>query len=326
MATRVRLTDPRRNASKRIAVEDSIPYPGTVNQPNRKFRRRDEYHTFEHSRNHETPDMRTEWRDDSHDEIGFGIPDTRGPMVASVRVAANKAVRVAVLLLGDKVDGDTIEAQARDFMSMDVRALDRTISRFAETQDLYEDEAEEVVASDELADPASGRTDEVVAAEAPAAKAPVVEAPAAKEPVVEAPVVKASVAEAPVVKASVADAPAAKAPVVEEPVVAADETIEDIIAEDEEVEDEVTEASDEDGENGEMDIEFTGSADMDDTGDAAADLEGVFDEAPKTASTPRARKAGIKRLGGQPRVASASGVADSLSSLWDSAPDLDQIW
>ena len=63
----------------------------------------DEYHTFEQQVNHELPDMRHEWKDDERDDIGFGVAEPWGespkvPTVASVRVAANKAVRIAVLL------------------------------------------------------------------------------------------------------------------------------------------------------------------------------------------------------------------------------------
>jgi len=59
-----------------------------------------------------------------------------------VRVAANKAVRLAILLLGEKTPEGVIEAQARDFMALGNSAMDRTLSRFAKTQSLY--------ASDEL--------------------------------------------------------------------------------------------------------------------------------------------------------------------------------
>jgi len=135
MNKRVRLT-------KRMAADGSIPYPGNVNQPGRTDPAWDEYHTFEQQVNHELPDMRTEWKDDSRDDVGFGIPEANPPTVASVRVAANKAVRIAVLLLGEKVADSVIEAQARDFMSLTQESMDRTLDRFAKTQKLYADEDE----------------------------------------------------------------------------------------------------------------------------------------------------------------------------------------
>ena len=143
---RVRLT------SRNYSAAGQEPYPGNVNQPDRKDPAWDGYHTFEQSINHELPDMDHDWQNDTRDDIGYGIPEPWGksPTVASVTLAANKAVRVAVLLLGEKVDDEVIEAQARDLMAMSQVALDATIQRFADTQDLYEsedeDEDEEVVA------------------------------------------------------------------------------------------------------------------------------------------------------------------------------------
>lgn len=137
--SRVRLTARGRSAA------DQTPYPGNVNQPDRTDPSWEQYHTFEQNVNHELPDMRHQWQDDSRDDIGFGIPEAWGkqPTLASVRVAANKSVRIAMLLMGDKVSDEVIEAQATDFMAMGQAAMDRTLSRFAETQKLYaEDEAE----------------------------------------------------------------------------------------------------------------------------------------------------------------------------------------
>lgn len=134
MSSRVRLTARGRSAA------DQTPYPGNVNQPDRKDPAWDQYHTFEQRVNHELPDMRHEWQNDSRDDIGFGVPEAWGkqPTVAAIRVAANKAIRVAILLLGDKVGDECIEAQARDLMAMGPKAMDRTMQRFAETQAAYE--------------------------------------------------------------------------------------------------------------------------------------------------------------------------------------------
>jgi hypothetical protein len=150
--SRVRITARDRQGA------DQTPYPGNVNQPDRSDPAWDEYHTFEQKVNHELPDMRHQWQDDSRDDIGFGVPEPWGksPTVAGIRIAANKAVRVAVLLLGDKVSDEVIEAQAKDLMFMGHQAMDRTLQRFADTQKLYAEEEEkkdeakeEVKAADE---------------------------------------------------------------------------------------------------------------------------------------------------------------------------------
>ena len=138
--------------------------------------------------NHELPDLRHEWEDDERDDIGFGIPEPWGsnpevPTVASVRMAANKAVKIAVLLLGEKVDDKTIEEQARDFMSLSREAMDRTLARFAATQKLYAedegDEGEQKEADDDGAAEKEASKDLAEGKKAEAGKAEAAKAPAA---------------------------------------------------------------------------------------------------------------------------------------------------
>ena len=50
---------------------------------------------------------------------------------------ADKAVRLAVLLLGDKVPDSEIEAQSRIFMKMELTDLEETIKRFYDTEKVY---------------------------------------------------------------------------------------------------------------------------------------------------------------------------------------------
>ena len=57
----------------------------------------------------------------------------------NIRLKAQKSVKLAVLLLGEKVSEDLIEAQARDFMNLDHEQLDASLMRFAATKDLYEE-------------------------------------------------------------------------------------------------------------------------------------------------------------------------------------------
>jgi len=135
MSKRIRLTDRRRQA----VDSPGTPYPGNVNLPERQFKEHAQYDNWKEVVNHPLPDMRHEWQDNPRDEIGFGIPKSNSlqPTLASVHVAADKAVRASVLLLGEKVAETVIEEQARDFMLMGGEALDRTLGRFQQTQKLY---------------------------------------------------------------------------------------------------------------------------------------------------------------------------------------------
>jgi hypothetical protein len=93
---------------------------------------------------HETQSDHTDWKNDKHDEIGLGVPKSEAEIarIASQRLAANKAVKIAMNLLGDRCSEDVIAAQGRDFFAgMSMTAMDNTIRRIAETEALYNDEA-----------------------------------------------------------------------------------------------------------------------------------------------------------------------------------------
>ena len=72
--SRTRLTA---RENDRTAVEDSIPYPGTVNQPDRKFKKRDQYDIDWETINHPYPDMRTECEGCCEQVRSFGSPASR---------------------------------------------------------------------------------------------------------------------------------------------------------------------------------------------------------------------------------------------------------
>ena len=277
---RVRLTD-RRRAKERKAVEDNIPYPGTVGQPGRKFKKRDQYDNWEEVVNHPLPDMRTEWREDKRDDIGFGISkEGVAPTVASIRSAASKSVKLAVLLLGDKVDEDVIEEQARDFMKLGNDALSRALGRFSETEKLYSQDEEEDEEDEE---------DEEEKKES---------------------------------KASDEDN-------------TDDDSSESVKAEDdeEEKEDEEDEeekkSSDEEevvsaSEAAELDIEVNQVFEDQEDPEAEKLLAEVFDDGIETASDDD-EKEGIKKLGGQPKI--ASDVSDEdISTIWEDAPDVSDVF
>ena len=325
---RVRLT--------RKAADGSIPYPGNVNQPGRTDPAWDQYHTFEQQVNHELPDMRHEWKEDERDEIGFGVQEsvknpgaapigeakgTPAPTMASVRVAANKAVKLAVLLLGEKVPEKVIEQQARDFLHLGSEAMDRTIARFANTQKFYAED-EDVTSSKALAEqnkavppaiqtPANPQEADKAASEKKAEEK-VVEAAAAPKKAVEAP---APVVEEKEAKSKKAEEVAPVAPVapVEEKKEAAKKTS----------------ATD-------MDIELQGAEEeMAPDPEADAKLASLFkadevpaedEEAKPVEAKTTAKKAGVTRLGGQPKVAAEGGEQTDLSSLWASAPDVNELF
>lgn len=383
--SRVRLTARGRSAA------DQTPYPGNVNQPDRQDPDWDQYHTFEQKTNHELPDMRHDWQNDGRDDIGFGIPEEWGksPTVASVRVAATKAVRVAVLLLGEKVEDEVIEAQAKDFMSMGTKAMDRTLQRFADTQQFYADDdadeddekveevkveakqaATEAEFKPEIAVPGSEEQPKVAEDKAedkkedkPVEKVEEEKKAADKveekvEDTVKASDVKAMIASAvaEAMKAALPDFIQKKvdekkekeddkkasddAAKTEEKVedekkaAAADEAAEEVV---EKAEDKVEakKSAATAQERASFDIELTGAMDDEVAPDPEADerLASLFDDqSGVTAGTSdrkveaSQKKAGIKKLGGQPRVVTASDGGVDISSIWQSAPDVSEAF
>ena len=327
MPKRVRLTE-RRN---REAVDGSIPYPGNVNQPDRQFKQHDQYDNWEEVVNHPLPDMRHDWKNDERDDIGYGVPEPWGqspgaPTVASVRVAANKAVKLAYFLLGNKVAEEIIEDQANDFMLLGPEAIDRTLARFADTGELY--------AEDEGDDEDEDESEEGESKEAAEKKAEDEDAAEAEE-------------------GEHKDAAEAESAESEEgeSKEAAEEKAED---EDESEEGESKEAAekkaededdDDDGDDeGEgdskeasaepagMDIEL-GPAASGEEPEADERLASLFDddipeELPEPGAGQReaSEKKGVKTLGGQPRVAGNGGESQDISSIWDDAPDVSEVF
>jgi hypothetical protein len=364
---RKRLTARMEEARGRRAVEDNTPYPGTVNQEGRKFKRRDEYDIDWETTNHPFPDMRHEWKGDSRDEIGFGIPEGNPPTVASIRVAANKAVRIAVLLLGDKVGDEVLEAQARDLMGMDGEAMDRTLQRFADTQELYA-EAETTEASEEepkKVEAEEGKTEETTEASEEEPKK------AEDEAKDEEPKKAEEAAEAS--DESKDDEPkkaededekadedkdeddgekeASDESKDEEPKKADEEPKK--AEDDEDGDDKDDDGDDEDGDkeaseepkkaeeepapkkSTEFDIELTSASadEVDEDPEADARLAEALGMGENDAKQGRGveaaeqpQKAGIKKLGGQPRVASDGDGEADISSIWRTAPDVNEVW
>jgi hypothetical protein len=335
MDKRVRLT-------ARKAADGSIPYPGNVNQPGRTDPAADKYDNFEQKVNHELPDMRTDWKGDSRDEIGFGIPEAWGknPTTASVKVAANKAVKLAYLLLGEKVEEEVIEAQARDFMMLGPVAIDRSLTRFAKTQSLYAkseetEEGEEKTAAkgevpeafkknwDKGDDKKDEKKDDKAEKDAKKAAEDADAAEKAKKAAEEAE--KAEKAEKEAKKAAEEADKAEKAKKAAEEADKAEKEAKKA-AEEEEV------SASKKG----FDVELSSSMDgeLDASEDEDGRIAGLFDDnIPSELPMPGAgrkgseasEKKGVKRLGGQPRVAS-EGVGSDIGSIWDAPPDVSELF
>ena len=266
---RVRLT--KRMAARNRKADSAEPETAIDLGKNRSYHKIDEYHTFEPSLNHWEPDMRHEWKEDKHDETGFGVPK-----MAKVYMAAKKATKLAMMLLGENADEAVLEKQARAFMRMGDKALTASIERWAECNCEGENCEKDCKAAEEAPAEETSPTPEE------SAPAPVEEAPAEET------------------------APVAE-PAPEEPA-------------DVEVSDELVDT----------DVDFDEPADDADNG-ADADIEACFAADGEEEATPVAepavasKKAGLKRLAGQPTlVRVASKNADDLAGVWDkwSNPDV----
>ena len=281
---RIRLT---KRASRSKVADSATPQTAIDLGKNRTYHKIDEYHTFEPSLNHWTPDMRHDWKENPREETGHGIPK-----MAKVYMSAKKATRLASLFLGKNAGADAVEKQARAFMRMGDKALTASLNLYAEC---------------------NGQGCDVEKASAPA---PVEEAPAPAP-------VEAEEAPAPApapVEAEEASAPA-PAPVEEAPAPAPVEAEEEAPApapvEEAPADVEVTDAP------ADAEIEFDepadGTVEVDD--ELVACFEGT-DEGGEEVVAPAgdanvARKAGIKKLAGQPTlVRVASKKADELADLW----------
>lgn len=295
---RIRLT--QRMAARNRQADSAEPETAIDLGKNRTYHKIDEYHTFEPSQNHWEPDMRHEWKEDKHDETGFGVPK-----MAKVYMAAKKATKLAMMLLGENADERVLENQARAFMRMGDKALTASIDRWAQCKGEECCDNAPVEGCNKNAD-----DDEP---EAPVAPAPA-EAPAEDPaPAEEAP----APAPAPAEDAAPAEAPAED--VVEEaPAEAPAEASADDPA-DVEVSDELVD----------NDVDFDEPADNADNG-ADADIEACFaadgeEEVAPTVDSATPKKAGLKKLAGQPTlVRVASKNADDLAGVWDkwSNPDV----
>ena len=378
---RVRLTQRRREAA------EFVDYPGTVNQPDRTFKADDKYENEDSWMvdGWELQDLPTRF-DDKRNEMN--IPDattepsqSRKAKVAATRNAASKAVRLAMLLLGDKVPEKVIEGQAHDFMRLGGECLTNALKRYAATEKLYakksedeeveaEDDEEEVVETGAKKKKKKAEDDEKVAEEEE-----VVEETGAKKKKKKSEDDEEEVVEETGAKkkkksdddededdeVEVVETGAKKKKKKAEVEIEVEDDEDE--GEDEEdtgakkkkkkAEDEDAEAEEDTGAKkkksedepekkraGELDIEMTAAeGEVEMSADERAVLASLYadsepgqvvssddeDEDDEIEIEEQPKKAGVQKLGGQPKVASSGGEVD-LGSLWKDAPDLGSVF
>lgn len=281
---RVRLTSRNRKAESQA---DGL-FPGDVGNMERSknYHKMDDYHKFEQTVNHELPDMRHEWKDDKRDENNIPVPK-----VASLYAAAQNAIKLSMMLLGDKAPQKTIEAQARDFMKLGNTKLVASMNRWLETE-----ECEECV---------EGCDDKV----------------AEEEPMVEEEMVEEEQPVAPVADEMIEEAQEEETVEAEEEMIEEAEDEEIVESDDEEIVEEEMEIAEETSDlNTEVDFE---NISEEETVEADEELQAIFendtedDENEVMTSKVASKKKGIKKIAGQPKlVRVASKKADELEGLW----------
>jgi hypothetical protein len=273
-----------------------------VGQPDRKFPENDKYDNYKMTvESHDLQDMEHGWKNDKHDETGIGVMDKASVDAAKMKSSAVKAVKASVLFLGEKTPEKILEAQAKDFMAMGPDALARTLERFAATEKLY------VASCDCGVDGCKCDTKEdckCASKAEPKTACMTADAPVPPPPVADA--VPPMPPPAPVLPPptdAVPPMPPA-APVVAEAAPAAP-AADDMFGEGE---------------------DEAGSPEDD------AALQGLFDDktelGPKgvqASKTESSAKQGVKTIGSQPRIASATG-SDDLENIWESAPDVKHLF
>lgn len=296
---RIRLTQRMKKAESQA---DGL-FPGDVGNEERSknYHDMDEYSTFEQTVNHELPDMRHEWKEEKRDENNIPVPK-----VAALYAAAQNAIKLSMMFLGDNAPQKMIEAQAKDFMKLGNSRLVASMNRWIETEDEEKVEEEAPKAEEEKPVEADDET------EAPD------EAPAAVEAPVEQPAPAVAEEEAP----AVAEEPAA--PVAEEaPAVADEEVMEEPAPEAPVADEEEIKIEDEGAQDLNTEVDFSKADDATEEVEPDKNLEALFadeeveDDQKEVVAKTASKKQGIKKIAGQPKlVRVASKKVDELEGIW----------
>ena len=285
--SRIRLT--QRMAAKNRKADKAVPESSIDLGKNRTYHEMDEYYTYDIEC--EAPNNNHGWKKNPRESTGHGIPKD-----ARVYMAAKKATKLAMMLLGTNASDAVIESQARAFMRMGDSALTASIDRWAGCNGDCCNKGEEACGvAEEAAEVEAGRKKKTE-------EAPVEEE--TKPEAAPAPDGEGEAAPAPAPDGEAAPAPEADIDMPEEIKDEGEVTFDD----DEEPKEEPKEES---------------KKETDDANEMAM-LASIFadDDAeqdkPAPASTVASRKEGVKRLCGQPTLTRVASVkSDDLTSLWD---------
>lgn len=312
MGKRVRLTNKFRKAVE-SGERSKEEFPGDVGNEDRKDPTPDQYVIGDPSDFAEDVDKSNKWKEDGkREENNMGVTRMSSAQKAKVRAAASKAVKLAVCLLGDKVADDLIESQAKDFLKLGSEGLDRTLKRFSDTEELYKvaKEGKSEKMTEDNKNVMFSANDEVEAAKKD------------KDEKDEKEAAKKDEDEKDEKEAAKKDEDEKDEKKAEDEEKKEDEKPE-MIAEKED-EPEMETASDASG----IDIvlssdEISASLDFDALDDRKASdlIAGLLDG--KDVEVPV--KKGVKKLGGQPRVASNQNQTNELDMLWEKTPDISKL-
>ena len=202
--------------------------------------------------------------------------------------------------------------------SMNEAALDRALSRFAATEDLYkkDEKKDEKVAA--VNDPSAAQADTSKGGEA-------------LDKMPDKPQEKTATEDPKKVEEKVEGMPAAMVNAAEEKVEEkVEEKKDEKVASHESEETKAEEKTEEDALVAAEEITFDGAENVGEQAPDKALEAALSDVAPAVDSDDdkksEGRKAGVKSLGGQARIASSEGVVGDLSSIWCGAPDVKSVF
>lgn len=134
MTTRKRMTARTLIAEKR---SDGV-FPGDIGNPEREklYRDPDSFKPYEFEPGWDLTEDNRPWEDDKRD------PSTNIPEITDPMITARAATMLATALLGDDVSDEELEEQTRDFMRMGHRSIIASLNRFKASPEPEEEPGE----------------------------------------------------------------------------------------------------------------------------------------------------------------------------------------
>lgn len=141
---RVRLTA-RKNFRRAESRSDGV-FPGDIGNEDRSknYHDIDEYTNYDFKEGWDTPVQENTWEGEKRDEVGFGIPKTANRFL----LAKNSAI-MAQCFLGDEASSSALEKQARIFMKLGLANVRASLKRWKATEPVPEEEAPEACKASE---------------------------------------------------------------------------------------------------------------------------------------------------------------------------------